>query len=879
MRWQFWKSGRSDQDFADEVASTLELEAERLTQRGVPPSEAADAARRAFGNVGRARERFYESERAMFLDRLAQDVRYGLRTMGRNPGFAAVAMLTIGLAIGINAAAFSIFDAIALRPFTLPGTRPVLGLYQTMRGGPGRAVNGEVSLLAYPEYTAYRDQAPAFSGLAAYVPEFNALLEQDPQPVASQLSSCNYFEVLEVQPALGRGFVSADCAADGDGAVAVLSHETWQRQFASSPTVLGRTIRVNRVPLTIVGVAPPGFHGTELVPPAFWAPLTMHWRLSGQPAQGSSLADQNLSWLAVVGRLSRTASAKEAATQMAVIAGRLDRRYAGRTTTVTLHEPTGLASPDKRTIGFAAGAAFLLAVGLVLLIACVNVANLFLVRAAARRREIALRLATGASRGRIIRQLVTESLLVAAGGGAIGTVAAVWGAKGLMRWVLAQPGSTPLALNITPDLRIMAYALFLTVGTGLFFGLVPALHATRTDLTQALKQEHHDPDTGRSKLRGALLGVQVTACLTLLLVAGLMLRGLMHVTTVDPGLSTDHVTHLTFNLQREGYTEPKAQAFHAELVRRLAALPGVDVVTEAAASPLGGNHLLSPFGARPDAMETTEVNSIDDAYFTVLGVPFVRGRGFTGAEVRSGAKLVVLNEAAARHFFPGADPLGKVVYGYPKTEYVVTGVVRDAEYADLGSRHTPFLFLAALPTEALTRSTVLIHANVPPATAEALIRGAVLAIDPDLHFTARPLAANLQSYVDAGQALAVLSGALGGLALVLATIGIYGTVAYTVTRRTREIGIRMALGAEIKSVVSLILRQTMRPVVWGAVIGTALTAAVSRALAPVLFGVSPWDAFAFGGVLLVLGTVAACASYIPARRAARVDPTIALRSD
>ncbi|HEY2824581.1 MAG TPA: FtsX-like permease family protein, partial [Gemmatimonadales bacterium] len=494
-------------------------------------------------------------------------------------------------------------------------------------------------------------------------------------------------------------------------------------------------------------------------------------------------------------------------------------------------------------------------------------------------REIALRLATGASRARIVRQLVTESLLIALGGGAIGTVVAVWGAAGVVHWALAQPGNTPLAISIAPDLRLVAYAALLTMGTGLFFGLVPALQATRADLNRALKQDDHDPDAGRSWLRGALVGTQVTACLTLLLVAGLMLRGLMRVTTVNTGFSTDRVTRLTFDLQPEGYTEARAESFHAALRERLAALPGVDVVSEAATSPLSGNHHWADFGPTDNVQYQVEFNDVDAAFFSALSLPLVRGRTFTNGEVRAGAKLAVINQATARRFWPGQDPLGKLVHGYRTEPSMVVGVVPDAEFADLGKARTPYLFLTTKPTEALEHGTVLVHSALPAPAAEAAVRAAVVLLDRDLHFTTRPLADNLLSYVQAGQALATLAGTLGALALVLATIGIYGTVAYTVSRRTREIGIRIAIGAELANVIGLIVRQTMRPVVIGAVVGTGLTAAVSQFMAPVLFGVSPYDAVAFGGVLLSLAAVAGLASYVPARRAGRVDPTIALRSD
>ncbi len=822
MRWQFFKRARRDEDFANEVASHLALEADRLVQLGLPPEEAMRAARRAFGNTATAREQFHEAHRALWLEHLTQDVRYALRAMRRRPGFTAIAILTIALSIGLNTTIFSIFDAVALRPLSLGGSNPVLSLYQEFhraRGG-GRKVSGGASLFSLPEYLEYRDQNSVFSGLAAYVPEFTAALDTDARPVRGQLTSCNYFEVLEAAPVIGRGFAPSECVGDDAGPVAVISHDLWQTKYAADPAILGKTVRLNRIPLTIIGVAAPGFQGTEIVVPTFWAPLTMQWALSGRAAQASQLHEENLSWLAVIGRLKERLTLSGARANLRVIAARLDQKYSGRTTRLLVEKARLLAQPEARGIVFAVGGVFLAAVGLVLLVACANLANLFLVRAASRQREIAVRLATGASRWRIVRQLLTESLLIALLGGCLGTVLAQGSASAIAALITSDPGSTPLRIPVGIDLRVFGYALLLTVGTGLAFGLAPALQATRPDLIRALKQEDYDPEGGRTWLRRSLVGIQVAVCLVLLMAAGLLLRGLKRAQTVDPGFVMNGVTTLSFDLQREGYTAAQASAFELALATSLRGLPGVDEVALAATVPLGSAHTSSPFRAPENPQLSVELNVVSAGFFRSVRIPLVRGRDFNSAETAAGGHVVIVNESAARKFWPGQDALGKLLHDSQDRGYTVVGVARDAEVSALGQEHVPFLFFAATPSEGLEIKTAIVRSTgSDPSSA---IRAAALSLDPDLHINTGSLRDVLGPYLQVSALTAALSAILGALALLLASIGIYGTVAYAVWRRTREIGIRAALGADSGKVIGLIVYQAMRPVAIGAVIGTGL---------------------------------------------------------
>jgi predicted permease len=525
----------------------------------------------------------------------------------------------------------------------------------------------------------------------------------------------------------------------------------------------------------------------------------------------------------------------------------------------------------------AVGAAFLFAVSLVLLIGCANIANLFLARAIVRQREIAVRLAIGASRARLVRQLLAESAVVALAGGVIGLLVALWSAGAIARFIANDPTSSPLALNVAPDVRVFAYTLGLVALATLGFGLVPALQATRPDLNRTLKADEADPGVGRRWLRHWLVGDQVATCMILLLVAGLFLRGLERVQTLDPGWSMDGTTQLTFDLTREGYDTARAQAFLRQLDVRLHALPGVDGVTSGTTSPLGSAHHFAPF-APPGAATPTiaEFVRVGPGYVSLQRIPLLRGRDFSADDAAS-QKLVIVNEAAARTFWPDADPVGKTLHGYGNADYEVVGIARDAEVSELGKAHVPYLYLAASSNDALDVKVALIRSSAPYAAVANAARAAALSLDHDLHVKVRPLRDNLRPYIQASELLGAVSSLLGGLALVLACTGIYGTVAFAVARRKREIGIRVALGAQGSTLVRLIVSQSMRSVVIGAGIGTALCALASRFLSPILLGVSSHDAVAFAGVPLVLLGVALAASYLPARVASRVDAMAVLR--
>jgi macrolide transport system ATP-binding/permease protein len=809
---------------------------------------------------------------------LLQDIRYGLRMLGRNPGFTTVAVLAIALGIGVNAGIFSVLNGAALRMLPVPSAEQIVSIDQIFHGKIKRNVHGEPTLFSYSEYQEYRADNHVFSGLIAYYPFLSATLAGGrARQLYGQVASCNYFDALNEHPQLGRGFVEADCAAAGAGAVVVLSDQLWQGAFGGDATLIGKRVVLNRTAFTVIGIAPPGFGGTEPIPSSFWAPISM------QPAlepDSNLLGDANVSWLALLGRVKPGVSLSKVRADLSVIADSIDARHEGRKTSLAIRTATFLGRPEEHNVVLGAAAVILVAFGLVLLIACANVANLMLARATARQREMAIRLSVGAGRWRLIRQLLTESLMLALMGGVAGSVLAFWSFEALSNFVISHlPHGTPtLALNLTPDFRVLGYALLLTVLTGVASGLAPALQASRADVNTALKEgDSILGGRGGGWLRHSLVAVQVAVCMILLIAAGLLLRGLYFAQTVDPGFTMSGITVVSMELRSQGLKEEAAAAFEKRLKEKVAALPGVDGIAEARQTPLNDNHWVTNFAVPGKPAEyDVENNAISQGYFSMIGIPIVRGRDFTEQEVRTGANVAIVTEATAQKFWPGEDPIGKILRKGDTGDLQIVGVARDAQVSHLGESTKLYVYLPAGPQEQ-SHLQLMIHGGGGFAAVAAGVRGVAAELDPDVMVDVTKFEDNLENSRVPARIVAGLSGALGALALLLAAVGVYGVVSYAVSRRTREIGIRMTLGADGRDVMRLMLRQSMRPVLIGAAIGVAVCAAVSGVLAQMLFGISAHDPIAFVFVPAFLVGIALLASYIPARRATRVNPVVALR--
>jgi predicted permease len=776
---------------------------------------------------------------------------------------------------------------VLFRELSAPRAHELVSISQAVQGMPNLAGQETFST---SDYFAYRDRAQSLSGLVAYG---NARGEatlggETPRRVLGALVSCNLFDVLQQPPTLGRGLASHDCEPDAD-LVIVLSHELWRTAFGADPGVVGRTVRLNRQRVTVVGVAADGtFSGTSFLGGGYVAPLNAGRQLASADSRYETDAAP---WLRLLGRRRDGVGMEQVRSEMNVIAANIDQQQPGRSTTLTIERARandGLPA-DLRSAATGAAAVLVAAFGFILLIACANVANLLLARGTSRNQEIGVRMSLGASRARVVRQLVTESLLLSLVGGLLGSVLALWSFQALV--TVAVPALLPpwfplvLAIDVSPDARVLLVALALTVGTGVLFGLAPALHLSARDLHALLKQDSVGASRGRrgGQLRATLVGVQVALCMVLMIASGLLLRGLHATYTIDPGFAYQDVALISLESAFDGYSEEEAGARRHRLVTDLRALPGVDAVASADHKPLGDD--MSPIAIRlpgEDERQSRfgEMTTVSEDYFSVLELPIVRGRAFTEEEVRGrrpGPRPAILSETTARNLWPDGDAIGRALLSAPAGHAIaadtlqVVGVVADAQVSALGRIDPYYVYVPG------DGAALLIKSRADVRTTVSDIRAAVQALDPTLVVTVLPLEATLGWSRGISGMVTTLFGGLGVLALVLASVGIYGVASYAVVARYREIGVRLALGATAENVLGLILRQTMRPVVVGAVIGVGAAVAMSRVLSSVLFGVSPVDPVGLAGAALVVLGAALVAGLLAVRPATRVDLTAILR--
>ena len=810
---------------------------------------------------------------------LLNDVRYAARRLAAAPGFTAAAVITIALGVGINTGIFSVFNGLALRNLPATDADELVSVHQiidldTLKGVE-RSWSGPPSQFSTAEYRAYRDGARTLSGLVAYSRIYTVTLGGDtPQEVGGALVTCNYFDVLRQPPALGAGFAS-DCDAAGAAPSVVLGHELWTNTFGADPTVVGREILLNRQSFTVVGVARAGVRGVDMVPSSFFLPISAEPLLT----PGSTMyGDEQWSWLTLLGRKAATTTLAQVRAELGVIAAQIDAQQAPRRTALVVDRARVGSTPEDRAEVLAVSSVVLLAFGLVLLIACANVANLLLARATARSREIAVRFSLGASRTRIVQQLLAESVLIAVIGGVLGSLVAAWSFQGLVALAMsALPAEArALAIDASPDARVLGFALLATLASGVVFGLAPALRASKPDLHAAMKGDAAGAGHGSGgRLQGALVGVQVAVCMVLMIAAGLLLRGLQVTQSVEPGFRYDGVTVASFAFAGADYDTARVAAFQRQLLERIGSQPGVEAVAQGMLTPLDTGRRGSRAFLPDQQPFPILMNVVSPSYFSLLDIPIVRGRTFTAADLVDGSDAVVVTEATARRLWPDREPIGQLLLGGPggpTGQLHVVGVAKDAQITTIGEIDSSYLYMpAGASTQANQR--LLVRSSIDFAATAAVIRAAVAELDPAVVVHVAPLEANLEIWRGLATVVSSLSSALGLLALVLASVGIYGVVAYAVGRRLREIGVRVALGASARSVVTLMLKRTMRPVLVGAALGVAAAAGVSQVLSSVLFGVSPLDPIALIGAVLVVAGVAFAAGALPARRAARVDPS------
>jgi predicted permease len=912
---------RREDELDEEIRGHLRMAIRERVERGETPEQAEAAARREFGNVGLVKEVTRDMWGWGWWERLLQDVRYGLRVMRRGPGFTAVAVLTLALGIGANTAIFSVVDAVLLRklpvkePDQLVLFRSVGGERFDIGGHNGRITrdsSGQIiwSSFPYQTYARFREQQGALSEVFAFGTlslNVNAFGQAD---VASgQAVSGNYYTALGVPAVVGRTLTDDD---DNSAAppVAVITHRYWQSRFGGDPAVIGKQINLNNNAFTIIGVTPPGFDGTMNVGSSPDVTIPIAWE--SQLMAERSRMKNNMWWLRLMGRLKPGASMEEAQSQLSGVfqqsilehrAARISQAQAeGREAPAPLdpNAPPRLAAfpgnqgetNTRLDYQFPLYTLFIV-VGLVLLIACANVANLLLARAASRQREIAVRLALGAGRGRLIRQLLTESLLLATLGGAFGLLLAFWFKDGLLA-VSDWGGQQMSALDARLDLRVLVFTVALSWAAGILFGLAPAWRATGVDLAPALKDNFRSSSSSpRSLFTKALIVAQVAISLSLMVGAGLFLSTLVNLRRVDPGFNTSNLLLFEVEPGLSGYKDEPLANLYRQMSESIEAVPGVQSVTFSAnpllaqsATELGfylpASNAAGGGKARPTGI--VYVHQVRENFLGAMEIPLLGGRAFTSRDDARAPKVAIVNQAFAKQFLPDGSPLGKR-FGLEAAEadgIEIVGLALDAKYTSQRDKVPPTVYLPwGQQLSALNSATFEVRTSGDPSLYVAAIRQAVREVDRDL-----PLKGIKTQAEQADETLAMerlfakLFSLFGLLALILAAVGLYGMLAWSVAQRKHEIGIRVALGASRSSVMKMILRQGLTLTLLGIALGLAGASVLAmnlQSLSPMLYGIEPTDPTNFGVIAVFLMLVALVACYIPARRATKVDPLVALR--
>ena len=894
---------RSARDFSEEIEAHLALEADELKSEGVGEDEARRRARSEFGSVSVARERFNLKDRIGWLDDLGRDLRLGLRGLWRNPGFTLVAVLTLALAIGANSSVFNLLDQALLRalPVHDPNRLVVLSFAGDTNGhrhSEGGSHPGHIHEFSYPMYKDLRDRNTVLSGLIAEAEDSVGLTWNNHSEAAeAEMVTGNYFDMLGVQPAMGRLFVSSDETAEGANPVAVLSFDYWKSHFAQAP-VVGQTLLVNGAAFTIVGVSAPGFHSVIYGHmPALYVPITMQTVVE---PDWKYLSDRFSYWLEVSGRLRPGVTRQQAEASMNPLFRSL------RASEFTLQHDQ---SPKSRD-GFVAAAhlnldpgangfsplrgdvrmPFLIIMGMVVLVvamAVVNVASLLLVRAATRVREFSVRYALGATSGQILRQLLAEGLLLGAAGAGLGLLIAPRALQLLIHWMSGRSLDEPV-FSSALDWRVLVFSIAVALVASVLFSLAPAVQFWNPRLADELKQQSGTGAGSSLKFRRTCVALQIGFSLLLIVAAGLFVRTIRNLRNVDAGFATDHLLAFRLSPEMSGYPQAAVSPVEQRLLDAVSALPGVSHAgatndADLADENRNGDVLVTGYTPKPDEEYDVELPSVSDRYLQTLGVQLLAGRYFSSADTAASTKVAIVNQIFARHFFgsPGAA-LGHHMSrpNRPATDAMIVGVVRDVKHSTVRDPETAMAYTLFAQAERPSGLTFYVRTWQSPDAATNSIRAAVANIDPKLVMGGvSTMADDIDDTLSNERTVALLATAFGILATLLAGIGLYGILAYSTAQRTREIGVRMALGARRGTVVAIIFRETM--LLAGAAMAATVPLAMiaSRAVRSVLYGVSIADPTAYGAGIAIILLVAALAAFLPARRAASVDPARALRNE
>jgi putative ABC transport system permease protein len=816
------------------------------------------------------------------MQSLWQDLRYGARMLLRKPGFSLIAVITLGLGIGANTAIFSVVNAVLLRPLPYAEPERLIALWER---NTQRLVSR--SSISYPDFFDWRAQSKSFERMASYYTNDMALTGiATPVNLRSAVVSPELFAVLGVKPQLGRWFVAEEESPGNRSAI--ISHGLWERQFGRNPNIVGRAVTLRGRQFNVVGVMPAGFQfPIEAEPVEVWVTSSIDGEKT-DPKEPAQNEQRGAHFLLAVGRLKPGVTLEQAQAEMNVIGANLEKQYPDSNTRrgvylVPYHND--LVRDYSEALWLILGA-----VGCVLLIACANVANLLLARATARYKEIAVRAALGASRRRVMRQLLTESLALSLGGGLLGLLLAWWGTAALIRLI---PENVPRLAEINLDSRVFGFTLLISVATGVVFGLAPALQASKVELTEAMKEGSRNAGAGggRGRLRGALVVSEIAIALVVLIGAGLLLQTFRRLQQVDLGFDMRNILTATVELPDSRYPKPEqATAFYQNLLDRVKALPGVEAVSAIAPQPLSGDaYVISfdiegrdiPKGARP----SSHFRSISLDYFSAMKIPLLAGRAFTERDDARSPGVVIVNETFAKRHFPGENPIGKhlkpsiSLEGEPVWREIV-GVVKDVKHRQtLSGDYDPEYYVPHAQIPINSMNLIVRVTNDPRGLARSL-QHEVQSLDRDIPvFRIKTMEQYLGMAVAQPKFNALLLGLFAGLALLLTAIGLYGVMAYSVIQRAQEIGIRIALGAQTGDVLKMVLRQGLKLTALGLLIGLAAAFALTRYMQSLLFGVKATDPLTFVAIALLLIVVALLACWVPARRATKVDPMVALRNE
>ena len=863
---------RAEAELEEEIRTHLELETEQNIESGMTPEEAREAALRAFGNVTLSKEDSRTMWGLRWLETLWQDVRFGVRTLVKSPAFTVVAVIALALGIGANSAIFSVVNAVLLRPLPYKDSDRLFMVWEK-----GDAEAFPLNSVSAANFMDWREQNHVFEGVAAVGrASFNLTGVGEPEMVEGRRVSANLFRLLGVEPQLGRAFLPEE-DAPGAGRVVILSHGLWRRHFGSQPGIAGKALTLNCQSYTVVGVMPQDFQFPSRQD-EMWVPMAF---------SSEEAANRGNNTYEVVGRMKPGVSLVQAQAEMNTLAARLRQQYPD----VVKSDATVIVSLHEQVVGDIKQALLVLlgAVGFVLLVACANVANLLLARAAGRQKEIALRVALGAGRLRLVRQFLTESMLLALLGGAAGLLLSLWGLSLLKAFM---PENISQVGEIALDARVLGFTLLVSLLTGLVFGLAPFAQASRLNLNEILKDGGRGTASGRggNRLRGGLVVAEVAVSLILLVGAGLLINSFLRLRNSDPGYRSDNLLTMTVVLPEQKYPEPAQRAaFFAELIERVKALPGVRSAAVTDWLPLtmtGGSFGVSVDGRPdpgPDQRPDVVTRVVSPEYFGTMGIRLLRGRQFNERQDRAdAAPVVVISETTARRLWPGEDALGKRIkpggLDSPDPWMEVVGVVNDVRQFDLATEPRLQMYLPYVQFEWFVPRQLVIKTDVEPSSLAAAVRGAVWGVDKEQPVSdIRTMEEVLSESIARQRFSTMLLGIFAAVALALAAVGIYGVMSYAVANRTREIGIRMALGAQAGSVLRLIVAQGLKLVSAGVLLGLVGSLLLTRLMSSLLFGVSPTDPLTLVTISLLLVVVALLASYIPARRAAKVDPLIAIR--